>query len=852
MCRRVFTLAMTAFLLGLCGACATSDLTGGVGGGSAGPQEGGTSDAGGSSLDCVPKTCAELGVDCGQQPDSCGGVVNCGTCTAPDFCGGGGPSHCGTGACVKQTCAELGASCGQQADGCGGLLSCGTCSAPETCGGGGTPNVCGGGSQCVKKTCADFPAGTCGEQADGCGGLLSCGTCSAPATCGGAGAPNVCGTPKCTPQTCAGLSYDCGQVADGCGGLLSCGTCSAPETCGGAGTPNVCGTPPAGCLSGDATWNHSEAFAAQTGTFTASFDATPSQTSMDGVVGFSQGPAAAYTDLASIVRFNSGGTIDTRDGGSYRADASVPYTAGSTYHFRMVVDLPQHTYTAYVTPPGGTEVTLGSNYSFRTEQASVTSLDHVNAYASSGSENLCNFSVQASSGGSGGTGGSSGMGGTGGTTGGSGGTVGSGGTSGTGGSIGSGTAWYVDNSAPAGGDGKSWSTAWNDFASIQWSSMSPGDVLYISGGASSQTYSGGMSIPQGTEGITITKGVDGGHNGQVILNGPGSASGNGIRINGDGAGAGNITISHLTVQNFNIGIYGYGEHTGGMHNILVDACRVLNFGRAGIFFTGWENTANNVGIVVRNSYLNDDNAYTSQSDGIYVQYLHDFTADHNTIVLDNSVPSCGDSCDVHSDNIQSFWVDNDTYSNNIAIQQCATKTNGTQLLFAEEGNGTHRIYNNVVFRNDPLGHDAAIRLKRNTGTFHAIVYGNSVYLAQDQAINTDDPNTVVENNIFYSKGSTYHKIDVQYGSGTGSGAVEDYNVFYNPGMTNSNTGSGSHDVSADPMYTNTGNENTVDLRLQNGSPAIDSGTALGSPYSTDILGVSRPQGAGWDIGAYER
>jgi hypothetical protein len=51
----------------------------------------------------------------------------------------------GTGACIPKTCAAQGATCGTVSDGCGGMLSCGTCVAPQTCGGGGKANVCGGG-----------------------------------------------------------------------------------------------------------------------------------------------------------------------------------------------------------------------------------------------------------------------------------------------------------------------------------------------------------------------------------------------------------------------------------------------------------------------------------------------------------------------------------------------------------------------------------------------------------------------------------------------------------------------------------------------------------------------------------
>ena len=49
------------------------------------------------------------------------------------------------------------------------------------------------------------------------------------------------------------------------------------------------------------------------------------------------------------------------------------------------------------------------------------------------------------------------------------------------------------------------------------------------------------------------------------------------------------------------------------------------------------------------------------------------------------------------------------------------------------------------------------------------------------------------------------------------------------------------------VSTNPGNLN---LHLKAGSPAIDAGTSSGAP-SVDFDGVSRPQGAGYDVGAYE-
>ncbi len=190
---------------------------------------------------CVPKTCQDIGANCGAAVDGCGGILpDCGTCTKPgEFCGGGGANKCGTGggevdggatdggnACVPKTCVDLGVNCGPAADGCGNIIpSCGTCNAAagETCGGGGVPSVCG--KACIPK--AACPAGLdCGPIADGCGGIISCGgACPAGKTCGGGGVSNVCGG---NGATCTGLCTQ--QTACGGGGTTSIsGTVTTPN-----------------------------------------------------------------------------------------------------------------------------------------------------------------------------------------------------------------------------------------------------------------------------------------------------------------------------------------------------------------------------------------------------------------------------------------------------------------------------------------------------------------------------------------------------------------------------------------------------------------------------------------------
>jgi hypothetical protein len=138
-------------------------------------------------------------------------------------------------------------------------------------------------------------------------------------------------------------------------------------------------------------WGSAPFGAAQTGSFTAEIDAIPLATGTDGGIGLSNGQQTAFSGLACIGRFNQSGFIDARNGGSYAAVSSIPYTANQTYRFRFVVSLPNHTYSLFVTPPGQSEQTVASNYAFRTEQQSVTVLNYWSVFADINSMQVSNF-----------------------------------------------------------------------------------------------------------------------------------------------------------------------------------------------------------------------------------------------------------------------------------------------------------------------------------------------------------------------------------------------------------------------------------------------------------------------------
>jgi len=97
---------------------------------------------------------------------------------------------------------------------------------------------------------------------------------------------------------------------------------------------------------------------------------------------------------------------------------------------------------------------------------------------------------------------------------------------------------------------------------------------------------------------------------------------------------------------------------------------------------------------------------------------------------------------------------------------------------------------------------------------------------------------VVRNNIFFHTNTSYWWADTAQASG-------DYNLIFGASPP---TEVGPHDIlNQDPQFVDSVNN---DFKLQPTSIAIDHGDSLLNVLY-DILGVSRPQGPKWDIGAYE-
>jgi len=201
-----------------------------------------------------------------------------------------------------------------------------------------------------------------------------------------------------TPPGYTGGAPDLGWIESGATGPIPTPTIlpTATPTPKPTSTPSPAPTAAPGCQLSSTSWQNFS-IAPQTGTFSVEFDATPVSAGSDALTMLSAGSGAAYTDYAILTRFNGpGGIIDARNGSSYQAQTQITYTPGTTYRFRLEIDVPANSYSVYVTPQGGSEQTIGTNFAFRTEQSGIAVLDNWGLRAGTGSHQVCNLTFSAS------------------------------------------------------------------------------------------------------------------------------------------------------------------------------------------------------------------------------------------------------------------------------------------------------------------------------------------------------------------------------------------------------------------------------------------------------------------------
>lgn len=169
-----------------------------------------------------------------------------------------------------------------------------------------------------------------------------------------------------------------------------------------------------------------------------------------------------------------------------------------------------------------------------------------------------------------------------------------------------------------------------------------------------------------------------------------------------------------------------------------------------------------------------------------------------------------------------------------------TQDNNGIVRLYKKGAKDVKIYGNLIFDNSSTG---GLSLKNNSGSLNLLVYNNTFYstFVDFGGHSSTVQALVLRNNIVvYSSGQLRNAGDI---------TEQSNNLFVsgNPGLKNPSlrpTGFvGVYGIDLRP--------NDDGFALQPGSPALNAGTALASPFDTSVNSIARPQQGNWDIGAYE-